>query len=172
MSENNTNANPNTGGDAAQAPQRQMIIQKIYVKDASFESPNAPQIFSQAQWQPDVSVQLQNAAVALAETLYEVTLTATITTKMDDKTAYLAEVQQAGIFDIRGLEREELARLLGTICPHTLFPYLRQALDDLIKKGGFPEFLLAPVNFDAIYDDQVRKKQQPEQAGPPSAPSH
>lgn len=160
MAENEENAN--------QAPQRQMTIQKIYIKDASFESPNAPQVFSEAQWQPDINVQLQNAAVALAENVFEVTLTATITTRIGDKTAYLAEVQQAGIFDIRGLTKEELSRLLGTVCPHALFPYLRQSLDDLIKKGGFPEFLLVPVNFEAIYDEQLRKKQQDQ----PESPAH
>ena len=153
MSEDNSQ--PQTDGP----PQRQMVIQKIYVKDASFESPNAPAIFS-SEWKPETSVQLQNAAVALSDTLFEVTLTATITTKLGDKTAYLAEVQQAGLFDIRGMSEAELPRLLGSYCPHTLFPYLRQALDDLISKGGYPEFLLAPVNFEAIFEEQMRQKKQ------------
>ncbi len=144
---------------AAEQTQRHINIQKIYIKDASFEAPHSPRIFSE-EWQPEVGVQLQNAAMAVGDSTYEVVLTVTITTKLGDKTAYLAEVHQAGIFEISGVKQDKIPRLLGCYCPYTLFPYLRHALQDLVVKGGFPEFLLAPINFDAIFEDQVEKKQQ------------
>lgn len=154
MSESNENAAEN-----AQTPQRQINIQKIYIKDASFEAPNTPRIFSE-QWQPDIGVQLQNSATLVGESAYEVVLSVTITAKVGEKTAYLVEVHQAGIFELSGLEADMIPRILGSYCPYTLFPYLRHALGDLVAKGGFPEFLLAPINFDAIFEEQIQKKQQ------------
>ncbi len=151
MSERNENA--------AEKAQGQINIQKIYIKDASFEAPNSPRIFSE-EWQPEVGVQLQNAAIAVGDSTYEVVLTVTITASLGDKTAYLAEVHQAGIFEITGVPQDKVPHLLGSYCPYTLFPYLRHALDDLVVKGGFPEFLLAPINFDAIFEEQVQQKLQ------------
>ena len=145
-------------------------IQKIYIKDASFEAPNSPQIFSQP-WQPEISVQLQNAAMAVADNVYEVVLTVTITARLGEKTAYLVEVHQAGLFEMLEVPQDKVPRLLGSYCPYTLFPYLRQALDDLVGKGGFPEFLLAPINFDAIFEEQMAKRQQ-EQAAAADSPTH
>ena len=153
MSENESKEN------AAENTQRQVNIQKIYIKDASFEAPHTPRIFSE-EWQPEIGVQLQNAALAVGDNIYEVVLTVTITAKVGDKTAYLAEVHQAGIFEISGIERDKIPHLLGSYCPHTLFPYLRQALHDLVSKGGFPDFIMAPINFEAIFQDQMQKKQQ------------
>jgi preprotein translocase subunit SecB len=140
----NESANPN-----AEA-QRQFSIQKIYVKDVSLETPNSPQAFRE-QWQPDVSVQLGNSARVLAENVHEVVTTVTVTAKLGEKTAYLVEVHQAGIFTIAGFETEELGPMVGSFCPNILFPYAREAVSDLVVKAGFPPLLLAPVNFDAIY---------------------
>ncbi len=147
----------NTGAAAEQ--QRSATIKKIYLKDTSFETPNTPQIFTE-EFQPEVSVQLQNMATSVTEQLFEVVLSITITTKIKDKTAYLIEVQQAGLFEILGMEEEMLPRFLGTYCPHMLFPYLRQTIDDLLNKGGFPSFLLTPVDFDAIYEEQLQQRQK------------
>jgi len=147
----------NTGPAAEQ--QRSATIKKIYLKDTSFETPNTPQIFTE-EFQPKVSVHLQNTAASIAEQLYEVVLSITITTKIKDKTAYLIEVQQAVLFEIQGMAEAMLPRFLGTYCPHMLFPYLRQTIDDLLNKGGFPSFLLTPVDFDAIYEEQMQQRQQ------------
>ncbi len=134
-------------------------IKKIYLKDCSFETPNTPQIFSE-DWKPDINIQLQNSGTSLGDDIFEVVLSITITTKLGEKTAYLIEVQQAGIFEAAGIEEEHRARFLGTFCPYTLFPYLRQAIDDLLHKAGFPVFLLTPVDFEAIYNGQIQQQQQ------------
>ena len=139
--------------------QTSVSIKKIYLKDTSFETPNTPQIFTE-EFQPEVSVHLQNAATSVAEHLFEVVLNITITTKIKDKTAYLIEVQQAGLFEVQGMDKALLARFLGTYCPHMLFPYLRQTIDDMLMKGGFPAFLLTPVDFDAIYEEQLQQQQK------------
>jgi len=139
--------------------QTSVSIKKIYLKDTSFETPNTPQIFTE-EFQPEVSVHLQNTATSIAEQIFEVVLNITITTKIKDKTAYLIEVQQAGLFEIQGMSKETLPRFLGTYCPHMLFPYLRQTIDDMLMKGGFPAFLLTPVDFDVIYEEQLQQQQQ------------
>jgi preprotein translocase subunit SecB len=134
----------------------QFGVQKIYVKDLSFETPNSPQIF-QEKWTPAVAVDVANSATGLADNLFEVVLSITITVKFGDKTAYLAEVQQAGIFHVEGFPRDAIARILGSVCPNMLFPFAREVIADLAMRGGFPQLLLAPMNFDTLYQQRLEK---------------
>lgn len=143
--------------------QQQFAIQKIYLKDVSFESPNAPDVFQDGQWKPDVNVQINTEVKALSEGLNEVTLTVTVTAKQEENTAFLVEVKQAGIFQLAGFEQEQLGGMLGAYCPEVLFPYAREAISDLVTKGGFPQMLLSPVNFNALYM-QHQQQQQAAQA--------
>ncbi|WP_456448566.1 protein-export chaperone SecB [Thiolapillus sp.] len=143
--------------------QRQFSIQRIYTKDISFETPNSPEIFMQ-EWKPQINVNLNNAVKDLGEGNIEVALTVTVTAKIEDKTAFLAEVTQAGIFLAQGIPEEEMGPLLGIYCPNTLFPYVREVVSDLIVRGSFPQFLLAPVNFEALYAQQVQQQKQAEES--------
>lgn len=146
MAEENTAATEETGA----TQQSRFGIQKIYIKDMSFETPHSPQIF-QEQWSPAVDLDLSSSATLLAENLYEVVLSITVTVKSGDKTVYLAEVQQAGIFHVEDLPKEVISRVLATMCPNILFPFAREVVADLALRGGFPQLLIAPVNFDALY---------------------
>ncbi|MEX1828024.1 protein-export chaperone SecB [Luteibacter sp. CQ10] len=149
-----------------QAGQPQLVLQKIYVKDASFEAPNAPQIFQEmgeTEAQPQVQLNLGHKATDLGNDLYEVVLSLTLTCALGDRTAYLAEVHQAGIFGIAGFANEDRDGILGSYCPNLLFPYGRQMVSAMVQEGGFPPFLLQPINFDALYAEQQR--QQLEGAG-------
>lgn len=139
-------------------PERQFVLQKIYVKDVSFETPNSPEIFTH-KWEPKVEFNLSSNAQKLQENLYEVSLTTTVTVKLGEKTAYLVEVCQAGIFAMEGFNDQELGPLIGSYCPNVLFPYAREAVSDLVTKGGFPPMLLAPINFDALYMQQLQQQQ-------------
>lgn len=152
MSENEQN----TANQEAQGPQ--FSVQRVYIKDASFESPNAPGIFT-SPWQPEVGVELNTATQQLSDTAYEVVLTITVTVKNAEQTAFLVEMQQAGIFAITGLEEHELNHTLGAFCPSILFPYAREAIDSMVVKASFPALMLAPVNFDALFAQQVAQKQ-------------
>ncbi len=143
-----------------EAAQTNFDIQKIYLKDVSFESPNAPAIF-QIQWKPDTNLQVGAQHTTLGEDVYEVVLNLTATVKVEEQTAFLIEVQQAGIFTLAGFEEGALGHLLGAYCPNLLFPYAREAISDLTTKGGFPPLLLAPINFDALY---AQNQQQAEAA--------
>ncbi len=138
---------------------KQFAIQRIFIKDVSFETPNSPQIFTE-KWEPKVEFNLASNARPLQDNFYEVALTTTITVKVEDKTAYLAEVTQAGIFLLTGFEEEEIGPMLGSYCPNVLFPYAREAVSDLVTKGGFPPMLLAPVNFDALYAQHMQQAQE------------
>ena len=124
-------------------------VEKIYVKDVSFEAPNAPAIFAEAV-QPELNLNLNQRVQQLNEQAFEVVLGVTLTCKAEDKTAYVAEVQQAGIFGIAGFDAQTVDALLGTQAPHILFPYVRQLIGDLIQAGGFPPFFLQPINFDGL----------------------
>lgn len=148
-----------------EAPQRQFAIQRVYLKDVSFETPNSPDLFVQ-QWQPEVNIELGSSNSGLNEDTFEVVLTLTVTCKAGEKTAYLVEVQQAGIFTITGFDEATLGGMLGSYCPNILFPYAREAISDLVTKGGFPQMLLGPVNFDALYAQRLAEQQkQAEQTG-------
>ncbi len=135
---------------AAADEQRNFSIQRVYTRDISFETPNSPEIFRQP-WKPETSLDINTNVKNLDEGNYEVTLTVTVTTKVEDKTAYLAEVQQSGIFSIAGFPEGEKGPLIGAYCPNVLFPYVREVISDLVNKGSFPQLMLQPVNFDALY---------------------
>lgn len=152
----NTTQNPQQD-----AQNGQMAIQKIYVKDVSFEAPHAPQIFAE-QTQPKVNMDLGNESKLIDKDLYHVILKITVTVTANDKTIYLVEVEQAGIFVIQGFPQEALERILAAVCPNILFPYAREAISDLVTRGGFPQLLLAPVNFEGLYMQQ--KQQQAHKA--------
>ncbi|WP_394752433.1 protein-export chaperone SecB [Crenothrix sp.] len=140
--------------------EKQFSIQKIYTKDLSFETPNSPKIFTE-KWEPTVDFNLGTNTVALDNSFYEITLKVTITVKCADTTAYLIEVNQAGIFALSGFEDQEMGPMVGSFCPNILFPYAREVVSDLVSKGGFPQLLLSPVNFDALYSQHVQQMQQP-----------
>lgn len=144
--------------------QQQFAIQKIYLKDVSFESPNAPSVFQDGEWKPEINVQINTEAKTASEGLNEVTLTVTVTAKQADKTAFLVEVKQSGIFQMVGFEKDQLGGMLGAYCPEVLFPYAREAISDLVGKGGFPQLLLSPVNFNALYMQHQQQQQQQQSA--------
>lgn len=147
--------------DQQQTP-GQFALQRIYVKDLSFEAPHAPRTFLNA-WQPEVNVELSTQAARLEDGKnYEVVLALTVTAKNENSTAYLVEVKQAGIFLIDGVPEEQLGQLLGAYCPNLLFPYAREAVSDLVNRGSFPQLLLAPVNFDAVFAESQRQRQAAE----------
>lgn len=140
--------------------QQQFAIQKIYLKDASFESPNSPAVFQEAEWKPEINVQINTEGKTIAEGTHEVVLTVTVTAKKDNKTAFLVEVKQAGIYQLSGFSQEQMGGMLGAYCPETLFPFAREAIADLVSKGGFPQLLLAPVNFNALYMQHQQQQGQ------------
>jgi len=130
-------------------------ISKIYTKDISFESPKTPELF-RTQWTPEVSIDLQTKHVELTENLHEIVLTVTATVKHGEENAFIAEVQQAGIFNTHNFQPEQLHYVLGSKCPDILFPYARTVVDFLVVHGGFPPLNLAPVNFDALYAQHMQ----------------
>jgi preprotein translocase subunit SecB len=140
--------------------QAQLNLQKIYTKDVSFEAPGAPAIFQGSPSQPNVELNLSQRVTQLGEAAFEVVLSVTATCKIDDKTAYLAEVHQAGIFGLSGFDPQGRDAVLATYCPNVLFPYARQVVSDLVQNGGFPPFFLQPINFDALYADQQRRRME------------
>ncbi len=141
----------------AEAAAPAFTVEKIYVKDVSFEVPGAPAIYSE-NVQPELQLNLNQRVQRLNENAFEVVLAVTLTCKAGDKVAYVAEVQQAGVFGLVGLEPQAVDGLLGTQCPNILFPYIRQLLSDLIQAGGFPPFFLQPINFDGLYAETLRQR--------------
>lgn len=137
-------------------PEKQFSIQKLFIKDVSFESPNTPLVFTE-KWQPQVDINLVNNARKAPQDLYEASVTVTVTVKNNDKTAYLVEVTQVGVFGVKGFTEQEMGPLLGSFCPSVLFPYLREAVSELVTKGGFPPLLLNPVNFEALYAQHAQQ---------------
>ena len=154
MSEENNNAV--APAEAANGPA--FTVEKIYVKDVSFESPNSPMIFNE-NVQPELQLNLNQKVQRLSETAFEVVLGVTLTCKAGDKTAYVAEVEQAGVFGLIGLEPQAIDVLLGTQCPNILFPYVRSTISDLVQAGGFPPFYLQPINFEGLYAETLRQRQ-------------
>ena len=134
----------------------QFSIQKVYAKDISFETPHSPDIFS-AEWDPVVNMQLSSESLKINEDLTEVVLTVTVTTKLGEKTAYLVEIHIAGIFLIKDFPEEVIEHMAATVCPNILFPFAREMISDLVTRGGFPQLLLTPVNFEALYAQQKRE---------------
>ena len=152
--------NAQAGEEQAQQPAD--AIEKIYVKDLTLQIPNAPQVILQRET-PEVGIELHNAAAAIGEGVFEAVITVTVTSKIEDKTVFLVEVAQAGIFQIRNVPDEAVEGILGVTCPNILFPYAREAVSDLVTRAGFPPVLLSPINFEALYIQQ--KQQQQAQAG-------
>lgn len=144
-----------------QAQQPGFSIEKIYLKDASLEIPNAPQIFTD-RTQPQVGIELSNMAQQIEAGVFEVAIKVTVTSKIADKTVFLVEVTQAGIFQIRNVPDENIEMIVGITCPNILFPYARESISDLTIRGGFQPVLLNPINFEALFAQQ--KHQQAEQA--------
>jgi preprotein translocase subunit SecB len=160
-------AEEQAAGSQAQAPQ-QFALQRIYTKDISLESPAAPAVFKK-QWQPQVSVDLGTKSERIDEGgNYEVVLTITITAKVEGETAFLIEVQQAGIFFITGFGADDLRRIVATAAPNILFPYARECIDNLCVKSGFPPVMLAPINFDAMYQQALAQAQAGQKAAEPA----
>ena len=158
--------NQSAGGQAAgqqEKPQLQFSVQRIYVKDISFEAPNSPAVFQQP-FKPKVGLDLNTSSQQVGEGLFEVVVkvTAQVTHSEEGTTSFLAEIEQAGLFKIAGIEGAQLDHTLGAFCPNVLFPYARECIDNLVNRGGFPPLMLAPVNFEAIYAQ--KKKREAEQA--------
>ncbi|BBR52066.1 MULTISPECIES: protein-export chaperone SecB [Pseudomonas] len=137
----------------------QFSLQRIYVRDLSFEAPKSPQIFRQ-QWEPSVSLDLNTRQKALESDFHEVVLTLSVTVKNGEEVAFIAEVQQAGIFLIKNLDAASMSHTLGAFCPNILFPYARETLDSLVTRGSFPALMLSPVNFDALYAQEMQRMQE------------
>ncbi|GAA0518924.1 MULTISPECIES: protein-export chaperone SecB [Tatumella] len=133
-------------------------IQRVYTKDISFEAPNAPQVF-QKEWEPEVKLDLDTASSQLADGIFEVVLRVTVTATVGEETAFLCEVQQAGIFTISGIEGTQMAHCLGAYCPNILFPYARECISGLVSRGTFPQLNLAPVNFDALFMNYLQEQE-------------
>ncbi len=161
MSEENVNGAA-APAEAATGPA--FTVEKIYVKDVSFEVPGAPAVFAE-QAQPQLQLNLSQNVQQVGENAFEVTLGVTLTCNADDKTLYLAEVKQAGVFGLAGFDPQTLDAMLGTHCPNVLYPYARQLISDLIQAGGFPPFFLQPINFDALYAEGLRQRAQQGQGG-------
>ena len=140
---------------------RQIVLQKVYLKDASLEVPLAPQVYTRS-WTPQVDVQIETRMETLNAEQHHVMLTVTVTAKLEQEVAFLAEVKQAGIFLVRGVaDGPEKQRVLGAECPQHLFPFAREAVAELVQRGGFPQLLLQPVNFDTLYQDHLARGGEP-----------
>lgn len=140
--------------DKQQAQGPHFEIQRIYVKDISFEAPNTPQTFVE-EWKPEVSLNLETKSNRIQDNMHEVVLSVTATVTTDKKTAFLIEVHQAGVFVVHGFPDDQLHQMLGSFCPNILFPYAREVVSDMVVRGGFPQLILAPVNFDALYEQHM-----------------
>jgi preprotein translocase subunit SecB len=151
-------------------PKPQIKTQKVYLKDVSFETPSSPQIFVQ-EWKPELTIDFGSSFNNVGEDHYEVVLALTVTTKVEDKTAYLAEVHQAGIFLIQGLDQQELQRALNVACLRVIYPYACAAVSDLVSKGGFPQLVLSPVSFSGIYRQRMQQAQEQGLAQAPATDS-
>lgn len=162
---------PNLAAGAGAAPAgRQVLLQKIYVKDASLEVPMAPQVFAR-QWQPQLDVQVNTELKPIDTETFQVVLSVTVTAKLGTDVAFLVETHQAGIFTVRGFSSEDERRaVLGGYCPGLIFPFARETVADLVQRAGFPQLLLQPINFEALYLEHLNR--QRESQAPASAAAH
>ncbi len=158
----------NTSTNSA-APQFE--IQRIYVKDISYEAPNTPGTFTE-EWKPEVQLNLETKSNRIHDNTHEVVLSVTATVTSNKKSAFLIEVHQAGIFLISNLPNEQLHQMLGSFCPNILFPYVREVISDIIVRGGFPQLLLAPVNFDALYAQHLQTQQKTDETTTATGDGH
>ena len=159
--------------DQAQGLSKQLVLQKIYIKEFSFESPRAPDVFATSVT-PQTQLNIRSGAKEVSGGAHEVTLTLTVEAKDEEKTLFLIELEQAGVFLIQGYTPDEHQMLVGSYCPGTLYPFAREAISDIVSRGGFPQLLLQPINFDALYAQAVRERQQSngEQAAEVPAQGH
>lgn len=141
-----------------QKAEKQISIQKIYLKDFSFESPNSPTVFTSNDWSPKTNLNLRSSHNKGQGNQSEVVLTITVEAKHEDKTLFLVELHQAGLFQIAGYNDEEFGMVVGSFCPNILFPYARESISAIISKGGFPDFVLQPINFDALYAQSLKQR--------------
>ncbi len=151
----NTQGAPNQANEAV-GPQ--LLIEKLYLKDCSYEAPHTPQVF-RSEWKPQVNLDLNTRSDRLHDDLHEVILTVTVTVKTNNENAYLVEVKWAGIFSLKNFDPTQLGGVLGSYCPSLLYPYVCQTIGDLVQKGGFPQLNLVPINFDALYQDSLARQQ-------------
>lgn len=152
--------------------ENQIGIQKIYIKDCSFESPHAPMVFTKSDWEPKTNLNLRSTHSEVGDNNHDVVLTLTVETKHEDQTLFLIELHQAGIFNITGYEGEELSTVLGSFCPAVLYPYARETIANIVQKGGFPEFILQPINFEALYAQSRAQGGEEQQAAAAAAPGN
>ncbi len=142
------------------AAEKQLSIVKIYLKDFSFESPQSPHVFRADEWKPKTNLNLRSTHTPVDGDFHEVVLTISVEAKDDDKTLFLVELHQAGLFEVSGHTPEEAGMLFGSFCPNILFPYARESMAAIIQKGGFPEFILQPINFDALYMQTLQQQEE------------
>lgn len=154
---------------ADRAGQGQVRIEKLYLKDASFESPNTPSVFQQ-EWKPEIELSINTRSEQVIPNYFDVVVTVTVTAKLGEKTAFIAEVQQAGLFQMEGLPDDVIRRTVGIFCPTTLFPYVRETVDSLAVRGGFPPLNLVPINFEAAYEEALRHAEAQATGGGDNAP--
>lgn len=154
---------PDAGAPEQEQTGAQFALQRIYCKDISFETPNSPAIFQQ-EWKPEIKLDIDTRSTKLDDVNYEIVLAITVTATVGSSTAFLCEVQQAGIFTIDNIPEQQLPHTLGSFCPNMLFPYARETISNLVNRGTFPPLNLAPVNFDAIFAAYVQKRQEEQQA--------
>ncbi len=169
MSDTDTTASTNSGANGANSAAAQLGLQKIFLKDASFEAPNSPAIFS-GEWAPVMTLNLATRHRDMGNDLIEVVLEITVEAKQADTVAFLVEVQQAGLFLMRGMSDEQVAQVLGSYCPAQLYPYAREVVADLTGKGGFPQVHLKPVNFEALIEE-ARRREAAGEGAPADAPA-
>ena len=155
---------PEAQAAADNTQQGALAIQKIYVKDLSFEAPGTPMVFTE-EWKPTVDLHVGTEANPVEGDMHEIVLTVTVTLKFAEKSVYVAEVQQAGLFLIQNFPDQHRQAVLATVCPNILFPYAREAISDIVTRGGFPQMLLAPVNFEHLYAQELQRRQQEQVAG-------
>ena len=146
----------------SQQPEQHFSVEKIYLKDLSLEIPNAPQVFAERE-APKIDISLRNDARALEAGVFEVVLTSTITAKVQDRTVFLVEAAQAGIFQLRNVPQDQLEPVLNVVCGNVLFPYLRETISNVVSRGGFPPFLMNHVSFEALYEQRLQQQQQQQQ---------
>ncbi len=152
--------------------EKQIAIQKIYVKDFSFESPHTPDVFTKTNWSPKTNLKIRSSHTTGTDNNHEVVLTITIEAKEDEQTFFLVELQQAGLFHIAGYDEAEFKAIVGSYCPNILFPYARESVANIVSKGGFPEFLLQPINFDALYAQGMAQAKAQTQKQPAAGSSN
>ncbi|CAE7874945.1 MAG: protein-export chaperone SecB [Gammaproteobacteria bacterium] len=168
MAEEN-NPQPAATGEGEQPQGPQFGVQRIYLKDCSFESPRSPQVF-QGQWQPSINFDINTKSQNVQDDVHEVVLTLTAEAKNEDSSSFLIEVQQAGIFTCKDFDEAQKEHILAAVCPNILYPYAREIVDSLVVKGSFPALMLAPINFDALYQQKKQQAQSGEAGTEPPAP--